>query len=366
MYLIPTLNNNNEIIDGTYIKALGFCKKNCKNGKCLDFYVGLSEKPIDAFYRCPYGLSVYITVFDNQRIIFTSFREINTYKPKNHRFDKEKIYNPVLSQEQILVLIKNSISEKKFSKELEERDDAFNSMSHEVKKLNAQIKENCDSLFNIYLDKNEIYSLTPDEYNKMFEKIRSLYCISTMINTRYSLYDYEKKNETLLIGNPININIYKKFDKCRRVLNNYQKKNISITFTGSSYKCIKGYPTSFEMIPFLILENALKYSNSGSKVEVSFLQNDRNLQIEITSISPYCSQEDLKHITEKGFRGKNAKKIADGNGIGLYLFKILCDIHNINVNFNSDSKQISQFNNIPFAPFIVSLNFVEVYDSDNE
>ena len=88
-----------------------------------------------------------------------------------------------------------------------------------------------------------------------------------------------------------------------------------------------------------------------------------SLTIEITSNSPYCSQDDILHIFEKNYRGKNAKKISDGNGIGLFFVKLLCDLHKIAICVTSDVTNLKQLNGIPYAPFKVELKFNELSEN---
>ena len=364
MSLIPYLDSANNIVDGTYIKALHFCKENCQKEKCKAFYEDLLVNADNGFYKCPYGLSVYSKKINDEKRIFVSFREQNTYVKKNKRFLNEKVFNPVLEKEQIEVLINTSINNDINNKQVLETQNSMDSMLHELRKLNAQIKEYCDSLFSNYGDKDDLYTLPPDEYTKLFDRLKTLYVISTMINTRYSLYSYEKNPDILILSMPINTNIYKKFDKCRKVLKNYQKRNVFINLSGTSYKVFKAYP-SFEMIPFLLLENAVKYSLNDSEVDVFFESQPSTLKIRIESFSPYCSNEDLLKITERGFRGKNAKKTTDGSGIGLYFVKILCDLHNISISFSSDSNNIRTVEGVSYSIFSVSLEFHNVFDKEN-
>lgn len=199
MTLLPYLDSESRLCDGFYIKALSFCKKNCRNGKCQLFYKEVHNKEA-GFYKCPYGLSVCVKCINGEKFVFTSFRESETYVRKNKRFLHESEYNPVLSKEQINALIYNSINEKLSDKNIEEKQNTIDSMFHEIKKLNAQMKEHCDSLLSNYAEKNDVYQLTPDEFTRLFDRIKTLYVISTMINTRYSLYSYERNSSVLTQG----------------------------------------------------------------------------------------------------------------------------------------------------------------------
>ena len=364
MSLVPYLDSAKKIVDGTYILALHFCKENCQKEKCKAFYEDLLVNADNGFYKCPYGLSVYLKTINDEKRIFISLREQNTYTKKNKRFLNEKVYNPVLGKEQLENLINASISTDISNEQVSNTQKSVDSMVHELRKLNAQIKEHCDSIFSNYGDKDELYQLGPEEYKKLFDRLKTLYVISTMINTRYSLYSYEKNPDVLTLSTPINTNIYKKFDKCRKVLKNYQKINIFINFSGTAYKIFKAY-SSFEMIPFLLLENAVKYSLNDSEVNVLFESQASKLIIRIESFSPYCSKEELTKITERGFRGKNAMKTNDGSGIGLYFVKILCDLHGISIAFGSDSNNIRKVDGVAYSIFSVVLDFNSVFDIED-
>ena len=365
MFLLPFFDKEKKLCNGSLIKSFPFCKKNYQRGICKEFYNGLFENNKDGFYICPYGLTACIKTTNNKKNIFTSIKDVDTYSHKNKKFISEKTYNVSLSKEQINILINNSLSEEYLIKKNNEDKTTTDTMLHELRKLNAQIKEHCDSLFAGYLEKRDVYTLLPEEYFRLFERIKTLYVISTMINTRYSLYSYEQNSETITQGTPIKTNVYKKFDKCRWILKNYQKKNVFIDFLGQSYKGIMAYPL-FEMIPFLLLENAIKYSPEEKKIVVSFLFTGHSLSIKIESYGPCCSNEEIDHLIDKGFRGENARKKADGTGIGLYFVNVLCKIHNIKINFESKSDNKFVVQGITYSPFVVELFFDNVFDMLDE
>ena len=43
MKLVPQLNSTGEIEDGSYIRALDFCQRNCNKGRCKTFYNGSGD-----------------------------------------------------------------------------------------------------------------------------------------------------------------------------------------------------------------------------------------------------------------------------------------------------------------------------------
>jgi signal transduction histidine kinase len=67
-----------------------------------------------------------------------------------------------------------------------------------------------------------------------------------------------------------------------------------------------------------IVNNSFKYAKT--RVDVSFAEKENGVTIEIRDTGTGVSQEELVLITEKYFRGSNAKG-ATGSGLGLYLAK---------------------------------------------
>ncbi len=356
MFLVSKYNTTEGSLEaGEYIEPIGFCTANCSKEKCFDHYNRLIKKEKGNFYTCPFGMSSYLA---NDGSVFTCMRERNSYNKKlasKIRNNNERVYNPILESSQLISLINVSYKIRNEEQLLTEKKASIDSISHEVKQLNAQIKEKCDVL----LQSNKLSDFTSEftyRDRQLFEEeIKTIFVSSSMIASRFSLYDYERNPSTLSQGSYPCV-VYKKFDKIRKILNNYQKRKIEINIKGTSYLQINAF-SSFELIPLLLVENAVKYSHDSNSVEIEFIENDNHLKVIIKSYSPYCSAEDLTHIFEKGFRGKNAKRVAEGSGIGLYFVKMLCDVHAVSISIASDNKHITEISGIAYAPFSVVLDF---------
>lgn len=269
------------------------------------------------------------------------------------------VYNPILDAEHLMALIDYSIQNELKNSVLAEKQASIESISHEVKKLNAQIKDRSDAIIQTYgMESTE--ELSAQEIQALLEKIKTIYACSSMVNTRFSLLDYEKNPKALQQGATFDCNVYKKFDKMKIIFSNFLGHKVPIQIHGSSYRCINAYP-SFEMIPLLIIDNAVKYSLQNHPISVNFMEDTNNLIVDVISYSPYCSEDDLSHIYTKGFRGLNAKKVSDGSGIGLFFVKMLCNLHGINISASSDSSQIANIDNVAYAPFKITLTFQNTY-----
>lgn len=96
-----------------------------------------------------------------------------------------------------------------------------------------------------------------------------------------------------------------------------------VEFTVSTYQnyLMKGDKNRSQEVLENILENALKYGD-GSKIEITFLESEYHHLIRITNTGNPVSENELNHLFDSFFRGKNAKG-KTGSGLGLYICREL-------------------------------------------
>ena len=87
-----------------------------------------------------------------------------------------------------------------------------------------------------------------------------------------------------------------------------------------------------------LLSNAIKYSAENSQIEVYVEHTPDMVQIIIKDSGIGISEEDLKHMTDRFFRGTNAINI-QGTGLGLHIVKKYLEVMNGNINFASKLKK---------------------------
>ena len=75
-----------------------------------------------------------------------------------------------------------------------------------------------------------------------------------------------------------------------------------------------------------LIENAIKYSDSGDHVEIRASDNDSKVIIEIADTGVGIAESDLDHVWEELFRGNNTRD-RSGSGIGLSLVKKIIERH---------------------------------------
>lgn len=83
-----------------------------------------------------------------------------------------------------------------------------------------------------------------------------------------------------------------------------------------------------------LLDNALKYSAPGDKLEVRALEDGRNIVIEVADNGIGIPPEDTSRVFEELYRGTNARGIP-GSGLGLALVKRIISLHNGEITLRS-------------------------------
>jgi signal transduction histidine kinase len=76
-----------------------------------------------------------------------------------------------------------------------------------------------------------------------------------------------------------------------------------------------------------ILDNALKYSNPRTPIEVRVQRADSSIAIEITDFGPGIPAEDRQRIFERFYRGPSVKESIPGSGLGLSIANSIVTAH---------------------------------------
>lgn len=345
MYMDGTLH------DGSYIHALPFCLQNCKSEKCITHYKNVISSPM-GFYTCPYGLSslIYNGSF-GKTYIFTSLRERKTYKKKQSGVTQAtyKVFNPVLDAEELVSLAQNECEYEQEKSNLSQKMEEVNELLHETRKLNGQIKTECDVIWE-GSSSGENYGI-----DELLDIIKKIHIYSFIVYNRFQYFD-AVLNPALSVGASYNAVIFKKFDKMRKLLKGYGRKNVWISLDTQSTYAYRIFQ-SFETLLFIILENAIKYSPDNSPITVNFEEHaNERLVVVIESTGPHCRTDELSKLGTKGFRGENAQQLdSTGQGIGLHFAKNICEQHNIDIEFSS--RYMYKDHGVTYGTFTVKLYF---------
>jgi two-component system OmpR family sensor kinase len=97
---------------------------------------------------------------------------------------------------------------------------------------------------------------------------------------------------------------------------------------------VLGDPDLLGLAFYNLFENALKYSSAQDTIEVRVLEDGRFLTVEVADSGSGIEPEDLPHLFEELFRGRNARGL-EGSGLGLALAQRIIHQHGGEISVRS-------------------------------
>lgn len=115
---------------------------------------------------------------------------------------------------------------------------------------------------------------------------------------------------------------------------------------------IIGNPQQLTNLIAILLDNAIKYSPSGSLVNINTKKRDRQVIISVSDQGQGIAAADLPHIFERFYRADSSrnKNTVQGYGLGLAIAKKIADLHHGLIDVKSSSSKGSTFSvRLPLA-----------------
>ncbi|TGS45644.1 MULTISPECIES: HAMP domain-containing sensor histidine kinase [unclassified Mesorhizobium] len=164
--------------------------------------------------------------------------------------------------------------------------------------------------------------LAARDWDQLGVRLNNVTAAQAMLAIRTDIVDFQK--DTTLAFNETEIPVYRRVDKVVRCFTPLaNKSNIRISIQGSSFSSVVG-PNLFEIIPYILIDNAVKYSPQNAEVKVLIEDKSGETRFSVNSIGPVIEEAEREHIFDKSFRGKNAINSGrPGSGIGLFLARAL-------------------------------------------
>lgn len=257
------------------------------------------------------------------------------------RYDKQNKKLGALQQEVDRLRTENG----RLDSETTSIKEILNSTLHEVRRFSAQLSKFAERL-----------SRETEKEPNLHQTALSAFYTAGMISSRLAYTDIELNPRALESQTPVRSGIYKKFDKAKRILSEEAKeRGVNMRLEGECRSEIDALPV-FELLPFVLLENGIKYSPRGQDISVQFEQCGGKPMVTVKSVGPSVGPEELSRLFEKGFRAKNTLEMP-GEGLGLFLAKRVCDYHGVRIHAEAEARSLYQFNSIDYSEFRVVLRF---------
>jgi signal transduction histidine kinase len=86
-----------------------------------------------------------------------------------------------------------------------------------------------------------------------------------------------------------------------------------------------------------LLDNAIKYSDAGARVDVEIVEDDSSLAVRIRDTGVGIPEEDLKQLFERFYRvDKDRSRATGGSGLGLAISKQIVEMHGGSISVESE------------------------------
>jgi heavy metal sensor kinase len=106
---------------------------------------------------------------------------------------------------------------------------------------------------------------------------------------------------------------------------------------------VKGDELKLRRMILNIVENGIKYSQTGGKVIVSSYVNDGYAQIDVKDEGIGISEQDIKYVFDRFFRADRSRKRESGSGLGLSISRWIAEAHKGSIEVKSQPTQGSIF-----------------------
>ncbi len=124
----------------------------------------------------------------------------------------------------------------------------------------------------------------------------------------------------------------------------------------SDFRMAEVDQTSIRRVLQNLLDNAIKFSDSGKEVTVKAWSAGDKIHIAVKDSGPGISQDDSGKLFQRCFQGAAGKEANRGMGLGLYLCKQIVDAHKGEIKCDSKESVGSTFTvSLPACPLIESI-----------
>ncbi len=104
---------------------------------------------------------------------------------------------------------------------------------------------------------------------------------------------------------------------------------------------IYGEENKLSQLIVILLDNACKYSNENTTIEISLSENQDKIKLSVADVGNTISQNDIEHIFERFYRvDKSRSRENGGYGLGLSIAQSIVNMHNGKISVQSEQSTI--------------------------
>jgi heavy metal sensor kinase len=123
-----------------------------------------------------------------------------------------------------------------------------------------------------------------------------------------------------------------------------EDKKITLTCHASEKVVMKGDRSRLKQVVVNLLDNAVKYTPSGGRIDMQVRTHDSKAVLEVSDTGVGIPPEAVQHVFERFFRVDKARsRELGGAGLGLSIVKSICAAHHATVRVESKPGEGSRF-----------------------
>lgn len=318
--------------DGTEIEGrLGIntiCKTKCPSRLCR------SERSTLIGTKCPLGLTLYEGRLDNYfiRVFGVVGPQHRDDLPRHADFKQACKGRSVTAQDFASWVSRLKVISTSIMQAQDERMAEALEPLHDAMRLARDVGQLADQLLIESTPEG-----SPDRFNTASPTHRALIKTSSLLVDTFDLLEIYLNPDAAAFGQTRSVEIYKLLDKLTKIagLARFHERRPPVRLVGNTRRSFDVYE-SFKLIPFVLIDNAQKYSRQGGSVSVQVTEFGASLEVSVNSEGAWLSPEEQQSIFERGYRGAAALKAHPaGMGLGLYIAKTVARAHGFQIKVTS-------------------------------
>lgn len=327
----PTIREDGELFDGLLLPQSKKCVL-CIDRSCRRNMDGGQVNGYPLHVVCEYGLSV-IAIPTSVGILLVNgvyIPEHNPAMPKNTRKANRQRKIATATIDMYWRSIKKT--EDTILEAIEQRTTYAVSGIHDIRTAVSLVYRNAEVIVaNFRGDSMEekIEQASPD--------MKCLLKSVQLLKSRLEMTSIANNPISASFGRKRQTPIYKMFHRMVRLFEEEaNQKLVSIRMRGSSFSTALLYD-SFESVPLVLLDNAVKYAFPNTEITVTVEDRSSAISVSVSSIGQIVPPEEAPLIFEKSYRAEGAKRFtSSGSGLGLFIAQTVALANGFSIQYSSE------------------------------
>ncbi len=122
-----------------------------------------------------------------------------------------------------------------------------------------------------------------------------------------------------------------------------EKKSVGLFVGDVEDAKVKGDELKLRRMLWNIVDNGIKYTQAGGKVEISSVLDNGGVRIDVRDTGVGISEADIKYIFDRFYRADRARSRENGTGLGLSISKWIAEAHRGAIEVQSHASSGSLF-----------------------